>query len=437
MLDYKAICCFAATGFFLDKDTYFVGQKTVNTKPFQWFYAPRDIALSQAVDEFAELLEKITKEQLGDRKVILPLSGGLDSRSQAAALIGRSNVFTYSYQFAHSFHEARYGRAIAKQMGWPFKGYTIPEGYLWNTIETLADWNKCYTEFTAPRQMAITKEFPGMGEVFYLGHWGDVLFDDMGVSDDMPFDNQVDAVLKKIVKKSGWELAEALWTGWHIEGTFKEYFTERVRTLLRAIDIDNANACIRAFKSMYWLPRWTMVNLCIFEHYHPVALPYCEERMWHFVCTVPEAYLSGRQIQIEYIKRKAPELARIPWQTYTPCNLYNYKEYSTFPVQMRVLKDKVVRRLDEWKSGQKCVERNWELQFLGEDNEYQLSKNLFSQGNMSDVIPPKLVHSLYNAFIEGDYNQKIHYAHSVSILLTLSLFIKQWRTNTYEYAKYV
>jgi asparagine synthetase B (glutamine-hydrolysing) len=113
--NYKAICIFSALGFFLDDDTYFEGEKVLkpatnyifkdnkivdSVKYFKWNYSPRDINLRQATEEFTELFESIVKEQIDNRTVILPLSGGLDSRTQAAALknIG-ANVNAYSYCF--------------------------------------------------------------------------------------------------------------------------------------------------------------------------------------------------------------------------------------------------------------------------------------------------------------------------------------------------
>src|SRR5690554_5032759 len=100
-LDKKAICIFAATGFFLETDTYWQDLKvlppgTINTiddegfwtdsKPwFEWYYKPRDISFETALKEFTELFERICAEQVGDNAVLLALSGGLDSRTQAVA----------------------------------------------------------------------------------------------------------------------------------------------------------------------------------------------------------------------------------------------------------------------------------------------------------------------------------------------------------------
>lgn len=433
-LDYQAICIFAATGFFLDDDTFFKEQKvlrpsntyqiennTVVSKNtyFKWHYSPVERPLDQIVQEFATLFETIIKEQVGDKKVILPLSGGLDSRTQAAALnYLKIPVSSYSYEFTDGHKETKYSEKIAKVCNFPFSKWEISYGYLWNCIEELAKINDCYSEFTHPRQMAFLENYKKMGDIFSLGHWGDVLFDDMGVSDDLSFNDQVEIIIKKIVKKGGIELAESLWNEWNLDGSFKDYLKNRIITLLKKIDIpQSANAQIRAFKSLYWAPRWTSTNLSIFENVKPISVPYYDDRMCEFICSVPEKYLAGRQIQIEYIKMRMPELAKITWQEHRPFNLYNYHwdkkpwniPYRIFNKVFRILKNK------------KIVQRNWELQFLGEENDKQLQKWLFENEKMQTIIPVKLINIFYKNFQNKD---AVNYSHPVSILLTLSLFFK-------------
>ena len=103
-------------------------------------------------------------------------------------------------------------------------------------------------------------------------------------------------------------------------------------------------------------------------------IPYYHDEMCNFICTIPEEYLTGRKIQIEYIKRKAPELARIPWQAYD-LDLYNYQHFNT-----RYLPRKVYRyarrmvRENIFKKSQ-VIQRNWELQFLGKQNEKHLQSS--------------------------------------------------------------
>ena len=436
-LDYEAICVFAATGFFLDDDTYFKEQKALKPATscsidenkivseatyFKWHYAPVERPLKQIVQEFATLFETIIKDQVQDKTVILPLSGGLDSRTQAAALYHLGNkVNSYSYEFTNGHNETHYSEEIAKICDFPFQKWQVPAGYLWPKIEELAEINQCYSEFTHPRQMAFIENYAVMGEIFSLGHWGDVLFDDMGVPDDLTNAEQVQVLLKKIVKKGGLELATSLWNAWKLEGDFETYLKNRIKVLLDKINIpSSANAQIRAFKSLYWAPRWTTTNLSVFEKVKPIALPYYDDRMCEFICTIPEKYLAGRQIQIEYLKLRMPALAKITWQEHRPFNLYTYKN-NKFPYNLpyRVW-DKLQRSL----TSKKLIQRNWELQFIGASNEKALEKWLFENEAFKTLIDPQLTQEFYSKFKQED---AVFYSHPVSMLLTLSLFTK--RTN--------
>ncbi|WP_338733342.1 asparagine synthase-related protein [Mangrovimonas cancribranchiae] len=432
-VNQKAICVFAATGFFLDTDTYWKDEVVLpaaainklddagfllESKPwFQWHNTPKERPFQEVVDEFSELFKTIVSEQIENKSVILPLSGGLDSRTQAIVLKElQANVQAYSYQFEQGYNETKIAEKVAKQCGFAFDAFTIPKGYLWNSIDDLAEINGCYSDFCSPRQWAVLNQLKGYQGVFSLGHWGDVLFDDMAVADDLSIDLQVEQIIKKITKRGGLKLAQTLWQAWALEGQFYDYFYERVKALLQQIDISHsANARIRAFKSLYWAPRWTSVNLSVFEAAHPITLPYYDNRMCEFICQIPEKYLSGRQIQIAYIKQKAPQLAKLTWDLYHPCNLYNYQDYYTYrglPGRLQhSLKYRVKRLL-----GKPTIQRNWELQFLGQENDKQLQKQLFSD-EFKQFVPPLVTQDMYRRFTSKD---QLQHAHGLSMLLTLS-----------------
>lgn len=436
-LDLEAICVFAATGFFLDQDTYYKEQKVLKpachyefdadfktirseTPYFNWHYTPKERPFEQIVEEFATLFETIIQEQSQGKQVILPLSGGLDSRTQAVALkhLGM-NVQAFSYAFDGGHDETWYGKHISKICGFPFQAFQVPKGYLWDSIEPLSDLNGCYSEFTHPRQMAFLDRYHHMGDVFNLGHWGDVLFDDMGVPDNLPFEGQVEVILKKIVKKGGWELSEALWKSWQLEGDFKSYLHTRISDLLNEIAIpESANAQIRAFKSLYWAPRWTSVNLSVFEAAKPIALPYYDTRLCEFICTVPEKYLAGRQIQIAYIKKRMPELARLTWETQRPFNLYNYT-YNKTPWNLPY---RVLNKIQRLANPKPYVQRNWELQFLGDSNDAALKNWLFETPSFDSLVEKEVREKFYRLFKEED---AVFYSHPVSMLLTFAVFAEK------------
>jgi rhodanese-related sulfurtransferase len=434
-LNLEAICIFAAIGFFLDQDTYWrdlevLPPASINTidddgfliksEPwFTWHHSPSNEPFETYLNEFTRLFEKTIDKQTSEKPIILPLSGGLDSRTQATALkqLGKS-VTSYSYSYKGGYPEAKLSKKVAKICGFKFQEFEISKGYLWDKIEDLASINNCYSEFTHPRQMAIIDEFNTMGEVFSLGHWGDVLFDRM-CGDNLDENQELELVLKKILKKGGIELAVALWEMWKLKGDFETYLRHRVQTLLSTIDIKNSSAKIRAFKSMYWAPRWTSVNLAVFSAKRPITLPYYDNAMCEFICTVPEAFLADRQIQIEYIKKRNKNIAKITWQEHKPFNLYNFK-LNRVPFNLPYRLSNKLRRSFNELFDKKYIQRNWELQFLGNKNIEQLNRYIFDD-DFLEFIPKDLIETYYKLFKN---KSGVQYAHCVSTLLALSLFHK-------------
>jgi len=435
-LDYKAICVFSALGFFLDTDTYWKDKKVlppasinkiddagylISSKPwFEWYYKPKQINLNEATTNFGELFEEIVKEQCKDKKVILPISGGLDSRSQAVALhkLGVA-VKSYSYSFENGYNEAGISKKIAEKCDFPFQEFTVSKSYLWNKINELATINSCYSEFTHPRQMAVIDDIEKLGDVFSLGHWGDVLFDSENLQQNYSDKEILPLIKKKVIKKGGLELARSLWKNWKLEGEFEDYLDRRILTLLSKINIVNSNAKIRAFKSMYWAPRWTSINLSVFARNKKIYLPYYDDRMCQFICEVPESLLNDRQIQIEYIKRNNPSVAKIVWQDAKPFNLFNHHLAKThLRLPFRIV-DKLKREFENFQ-GKKFVQRNWELQFFEADDKGKLIDYLQSI-EITNQINIDLIKQYLNLFYKYD---QVYYSHSISTLLTLSLYFK-------------
>ena len=430
-LNLEAICVFAAIGFFLDRDTYIKNQivlppasKNSISKEgylesskswFQWYYEPRDISFAEALNEFTELFEGIIAEQTKDQTVILPLSGGLDSRTQAAALKSiNANVNAYSYEFRNGYSETKIAKKIADRCGFAFESHKIESGYLWPMLDALVQLNKGYSDFTSPRQMALFNKYEDMGDIFSLGHWGDVLFDSMHVN-QLSNDEELEVVLEKLLKRGGMNFAQNLWDIWGLNGNFKTYFKERIFDLLNTINISDFNAKIRAFKSKYWAPRWTAINLAIYEAKKPIAVPYFDDRMCQFICTIPEEYLMDRKLQIAYVKERAPELAKITWQDQRPFNLINFhKNRVPYNLPYKIF-NRIKRDLNGL-IGNSYVQRNWELQFLGKQNEEHLRSHL-QNFKMPELLPKSFVDQYLDDFTTRD---QLSNAHAINMLLVLS-----------------
>ena len=423
-IDYKAISHWFATGFFENNKKSFLKNEIYHNQfgpNFEWFYEPRNISFKSALYEFGDLFESILDEKIKNKKVVLPLSGGLDSRTIAAALRKNKNIVTYSYEFDRGNSETKYAEKIAKLYDWEFHKFIIKEGYLWRKIEDLAHINKCRAEFTHPRQMAIIEKVSKMGEILLSGSNGDVLFDSFSINKFSGNNSQRDLIKKIIIKKSGFEFAQDFWQFWSIEGDFNNYINQIIDHNIKKINIEDSSSKIKAIKIESYSKNWTSTNLQVFNHFIPTFAPYHDERICSFICSIPEDYLKNRKMQIAYIKQKSPSLAKIPWQAYD-LNLYQYKLFKTFYFPRRVFR--LLKRNINHKifKKPKPIIRNWELQFLNGKNKKHLEKWLFNNSSFNDLVPNDLVLKYYKKFSDGD---KVNYSHIISMLLTLSVWSAQ------------
>jgi hypothetical protein len=80
------------------------------------------------------------------------------------------------------------------------------------------------------------------------------------------------------------------------------------------------------------------------------------------------------------------------------------------------------RVINEKLFGKKKTTRNWEIQFIGEKNDKNLRKHLFENKKFQDLISQELVAGFYQNF----QKDSLQYSHPVNMLLTLSLFSKNY-----------
>ena len=419
----ESIAYWIATGFFLGESSFYsnkIIEDNKNNKSWEWHHSPRNLTLDQCVSEFGELLEDLVKTDTKGKKIILPLSGGLDSRTLAAALKNVKDIVVISYEFDNGISETKYAEKLAKIYNWEFHRYKIPKSYLWSKIGQISSINECKTEFTHPRQAAVIDEITKHGNIILSGLWGDVLFDNADIKDNVSKTHQTDFILNNISKIGGVELANDLWNHWNLENSFDENFFMEVYKMLDIINIENPKSKFRAFKSLFWATSWSSTNLKFFNNNIETSTPYLNDKMFDFVCTVPEKFLSKRIIQIEYIKRNAPELAKIEWQEYE-LDLYKYKYFNSIYYPRRIYQFAKRSIMQRFYNHKPKILRNWELQFLGSKNNQNLKDWLFGNYDFLKFVPEEIVKDYYYRFKNND---PVKYSHPISMLLTLSVFIR-------------
>ena len=433
-LDYKAIVTFCFFGFMLDDETFykkikvikpstkvtFENSKIIKKVPYwEWNYNPIERPFETVLEEFSDIFEFFIYKKINDKKILLPISGGLDSRTILASISNNENLTLGSYEFEGGISEIKYGLEMAREFSIPIYTEKISNGYLWNKIDKLVKLNNCFTEFTHPRQLAILENWKNLGNIVLLGHMGDILFDSHSDKKQYSKDEELSKLLDKLVKPGAYELANDLWNYWGLSGTFNSYILEKMDSLFSSIKIENLSAKIRAFKMNYYGTRWSAVNIALFKQLGELVLPFCDDKMCKFVSTVPENYLYGRKIQIEYIKKQCPEIAQIAWQSYAPLNLYNYKLHNSPPYYLFRIIGKLYNSFkSKFINPNMNICRNWELQFLGKKNLINLEGILSANKEHDQLISSDIYLEYLKKFQLNSYN----YAHPISMLLTLKMF---------------
>jgi hypothetical protein len=82
------------------------------------------------------------------------------------------------------------------------------------------------------------------------------------------------------------------------------------------------------------------------------------------------------------------------------------------------IKNKLKNTWRKYITKKPLIQRNWELQFLGKENDEKLRHWLFENPRLFDLVPKDIVEKYYHQFKAED---SVYWSHAVSMLLTLSV----------------
>ena len=144
-LDLSAISSFIALGFMLADDTFFREIKvlqpstkyTIDTKKcinnlqktWQWHYNPSDRSFDDALEEFSNLFERLIVNNIKNKHILLPISGGIDSRTLFVPIQDNPELILCSYEFQDGFIESEVGHKLSAIFNIPYYSQKIQRGY--------------------------------------------------------------------------------------------------------------------------------------------------------------------------------------------------------------------------------------------------------------------------------------------------------------------
>lgn len=435
-LDGEALCGFLACGFFPADRTFFDDVRILRPASHYTFdasgaqtalrrYAPwtravdRRRSLAGSAEELAGVLSGVLAEQTAFGRVAIPISGGLDSRTTVALLTeaGRpapERFWAYTYGYADDSVETAIGRRVAESRGLPVRSLTIGR-YLFERLDAVTDAVEGFQDVTQTRQAAISGLLSRDADFVVAAHWGDVWLDDMGAAHavDGP-EGLADHAYAKVRKRGReWllrEIGAPLVAGDDPEQVARGFVASE---LSRIGDLGDRDFQVKAFKTDQWSFRWTAASLRAYRLGAVPRLPFYDTRLGDFFSTVPTEQVAGRGLQIELLRRFAPDLARVPWQAFGT-DLFRLRHWNTWMLPWRVARKaaRMIRR------GNPAAQRNWEVQFSG-PGRLRLEERLLAAGRrLHALVAPDRIRKLLAEFDSEPLEEGRGY--TVSMLLTLS-----------------
>lgn len=113
----------------------------------------------ETVAEFAFLFNTVMQESLADGRVAIPLSGGLDSRSSVAPIVGGEveAYWSYSYGYSNASVETKIARQVAQTRSLSFDSFII-RPYLFDNLERILAWTEGFQDIIQSRQAFVRDE---------------------------------------------------------------------------------------------------------------------------------------------------------------------------------------------------------------------------------------------------------------------------------------
>ncbi|HEX4440102.1 MAG TPA: hypothetical protein VH854_08525 [Thermoanaerobaculia bacterium] len=440
-LDGEALCGYLACGFFPADRTFYddvrilrpashyvfdaTGRRVSEERYASWRHVP-DSRRSRpdTAAELADLLRRVLAEQTAAGRVAIPISGGLDSRTTVALLTepGRPappRFWSYTYGYGDDSVETDIGRRVAAARGLPVRSLTIGR-YLFERLDDLLDSVEGFQDVTQTRQTAVSGLLASDADSVVAAHWGDVWLDDMGIGADAPDAEPLAARAFAKVRKRGreWllrEIAAPRVPGEDPETLVRAFVASELE---RVGELEDPDFRVKAFKTDQWSFRWTVASLRAYRLGATPKLPFYDTRIADFFATVPTAYVAGRALQIELLRRFAPDLARITWQAFGT-DLFRLRHYDTWLVPWRAAR-KAARLLRREPA---ALERNWEVQYSG-PGRARLDQWLVRPGlRIHELVAPDRIRELLAAFDAAPLENGRGY--TVSMLLTLSAWLER------------
>jgi hypothetical protein len=378
------------------------GARVAEERTWDWTHDPDHRASDDdLVDAFAETWRATLSRQADGRRVVVPVSGGLDSRTVLADLVApdgtspAAEVRAFTYGWGQASQEIAIARRVAAARGLAATEVVVGR-YLFDRLDDVVGAVEGFQALSVSRQAGASDVLASLGDRVVGGHWGDVWFDTTagrGAPSSSPGD-LVEPAFRTFAKRGrAWLLDHVCRP--HLGGRDPEDLLREVlrAELERLPDLGDPDLQLKALKTEQWSFRWTLASTRAYHLARPTLLPFYADDVVDLFLRVPSERLAGRRLQIAYLRRHHPDLARVRWQDTGSSLLDRWWEPPLALARRAVAKGvRTARR-------RPVVERNWEVQYLTGDGPARLRRLLLDGGRTPAGVDEHDLRSFVDRFL--------------------------------------
>lgn len=280
-----------------------------HSEPDQW----HEGEMREGLDKSAESSVRRLAEYAEGRQIVIPLSGGYDSRLIALLLkrIGYDNILTFTYGVPGN-KESEYSRQVAEALSlpWHFVAYSATKWrQAWQTDERLdyQRWASGWASLPHVQDWLAVRELKANGvvdadAVFCPGHTGDFISgghipDEFAPGSSASATDMARTVIKKHLSLAPWRL---------VTHRPESQWSQRITDRAESADIQTAEAAADAFEKWEWQERQSKFinnSVRVYEFYgFDWWLPLWDPEFMEFWEEVPLSLRQGKGWYTDYVR---------------------------------------------------------------------------------------------------------------------------------------
>ena len=325
----EAVVDYFTFGYLLGNKTFFKGIELLppgsllswkdglleTTRYWDIRYAPEEHAEEYYIDNLSHLLLKAVDRQLGgDGRILVPLSGGLDSRALVAAVekLGKTGRITGTFTYGKpNSDDVRFARMISKKASLKHHFHELKGMDLPHYSERIVKISECMGNCWGTHILSTAEDMRRQSDVVLSGYLGGVLIGGYGLGNLSSPDSQFDR-FKLLGSPPSLNILTSL-----LSPNFYSQIEGYYEHILDGMDNKALTDKYEQFDYFDILQRQRrLINQVDYLVATQVEMrrPFCDNDLTDLIFKIPLRLRQNNRLYLKLYKKVFPEQAKIPWQ---------------------------------------------------------------------------------------------------------------------------